>query len=316
MENIDYFDGIIGQINAKKTLSFSLDCQRNTGVMRNFLVVGGFGLGKTKICKQFASHVVNYPNKSIRPFIEVNCSSIDKTNSFNSFWDEVLFPYGIKQSFTIILDEAHNMPDECQNHLLTILNPNSEHKNTYNHLGTSYTFDFRQNNFIFSTSDPNKLLTALIQRLKRVDLDGYDINQLSEIIKGETKEINIGSDLLKKIASVTRKNARQAVELSQDIVGYSLSRKISEFEYEHWEDFRNQLSIFNLGLNMVEIRILKALKERGSMSLTSLSSLLNSNAEAIRAYYEPFLLSEGLMHIEAAKGRGLTKLGQEYINSL
>ena len=312
-EDNQYFNGVIGQTDAKKVLSFHLDIQNTTGLISNFLIVGAFGVGKNRITASFASHIVKYPSKLARPIAMVNCASIE---SLQSFWDEVIMPFAINGSYTIHLDEAHKIPENVQVMLLGLLNPNPEYKNTYMYQGVEYTIDLKKSSFIFTTSNPDELLLPLINRLVRVDLSSYDIQQLSQIISNGLKEIQFEKDLLPKIASVSRKNARQAIKLSEDIRKYSLSKNIKQFNTGHWKDFCNQLSIYPLGLNTIEVKIMKTLKERKSMSLTCLSAVLGSNTTSVRSFYEPFLLSEGLLNIVTPKGRELSAAGQNYVNNL
>jgi len=309
----DYFEGIIGQTNAKKVLSFHLDVQNTTGLISNFLIVGGFGTGKNKITHTFASKITKYPKNDFRPIAEVNSASID---TIQSFWDEIITPFALNGSYTIHLDEAHKLPENVQVMLLSLLNPNPEYKNNYTYQGITYTIDLTKSSFILTTSDPDQLLLPLVNRLVRVDLGSYNIEQLSQIISKGLKDIEFESDLLPKIASVTRKNARQAVKLSEDIRKYSLSNKITRFNKEHWGDFCNRLSVYPLGLNTIELKIMQTLRERQPLSLTCLSAVLGMNTQSVRTFYENFLLSEGLIRIVTPKGRELSPLGIQYMKDL
>ena len=311
--NKDYFSGVIGQTNAKKTLSFHIEIQNETGLLSNFLIVGAFGVGKNKITETFAANIIKYPEKTVRPTVVVNCASVE---NFQDFWDSVMIPFVIDKSYTIHLDEAHKIPEDVQVMLLSILNPTPDYKNTYSYQGSQYVIDFRKCSFILTTSDADQLLLPLVNRLTRIDLDNYNIEQLSEIICNNLKEIKFEKDLTPNIADVCRKNARQAIKVSEDIRKYALSNKIVYFNSEHWGDFCNRLSIKPLGLNDIEIKILKILKERKSLSLTCLSAMLGSNTQSVRAFYEPFLLAEGLLNIVTPKGRELSKYGVELTNRL
>jgi len=73
-----------------------------------------------------------------------------------------------------------------------------------------------------------------------------------------------------------------------------------------------------MGLNKIEVSILKHLQEAGDagMSLTSLSAHTLMTRESIQRDCEIFLLRLGLITIETPKGRVLTTKGKSYLAEL
>ena len=114
------FDGLIGQDNVKKKLSFYLKAFNKTSICPFLNFVGAKGLGKTEFAKAFARNLTN-EDGSKRPFIEINCSTI-KNNE--AFFEQIFLPVIANNEVTILLDEAHALPKDLTNAFLTIFNNN------------------------------------------------------------------------------------------------------------------------------------------------------------------------------------------------
>ena len=69
-----------------------------------------------------------------------------------------------------------------------------------------------------------------------------------------------------------------------------------------------------LGLNDIEIQILKALRERKVCSLTNLAAKVGMTTECIRRDFEMYLQKQSLMNIGTG-GRSLSKQGLDYLKT-
>ena len=154
-----------------------------------------------------------------------------------------------------------------------------------------------------------------MDRLKRIDLQAYTHEDLAKIVAISAPEVNFKDGVLECISSVVRGNARQCVQMANDIRTFLCGK--TEFGMESWNKLTSILSIKPLGLSPIEIELLKFMQERpqGS-SLTNLAARSGLSREAVQKDYESYLQSQGLMEITAGKGRQLTAKGQQYLKDL
>jgi Holliday junction resolvasome RuvABC ATP-dependent DNA helicase subunit len=195
-----------------------------------------------------------------------------------------------------------------------MLNPNREGRNTYIYDEYELTFDFRLHTFIFATSEPQKLLDTLKDRLQPIDLEEYTPDQMERIIQLGAKDVTFKDGVLSEMATVLRGNARQAQNMAEIILtglkgGHTFGRK-------EWENLKFSLDIYPLGLNPTEIQVLKILADRPQgTSLTNLAARTTLTKDALQKDYEMYLQKHGLMQITTA-GREITAKGLEYLRSL
>jgi Holliday junction resolvasome RuvABC ATP-dependent DNA helicase subunit len=298
------FSEIVGQEKIKAKLNFLLDGYNQTKVMPHLLFVAPRGCGKTLIAQKTA----NLMHRQ-RTLI-VNCSTI---KNVKSFFNQIMIPYVYDKDITIIFDEASELPRDVTMALLTILNPNSTNQNDFSFEDGSYTFRFNQNSFIFCTTEAQKIFHALLDRLYRIDLQDYSYVELGKIISGNlsTKNQKINISIIDEIASVCRSNARQAQSMANQISGYLAGKKSNELTKDGWEEIKNKLSIYPLGLSEIELNVIKILKEHGEVRLTNLSAKTNLTKDMLQKNVELYLVRNSLIEVRPT-GRALTKKGQDY----
>src|SRR4051812_16646116 len=91
---LDVFDGIVGQVAAKKKLSFFHDSYLATRLVPNMMFVAPKGNGKTTLARAFAKGLVKFDEKgevvfkeetgkpARKDFVEVNCSTLKNVKQF------------------------------------------------------------------------------------------------------------------------------------------------------------------------------------------------------------------------------------------
>ena len=163
------FETLVGQKSLKKKLQFYKESCDVTQKMPFLFFVGAKGLGKTEFAKQLAKEIRN-TDGSRRPFLEINCASL---RNIRQFFNNVVIPHMVDKDITILFDEASEMPRDLEMGLLTILNPNKNHRNEFSVDDYVVDFDFRRHTFMFATSEPHKVFHALMDRLDRIDLEEY-----------------------------------------------------------------------------------------------------------------------------------------------
>ena len=297
------FKNLIGQDEVKRQLAFYADAQNKTGVAPFLMLSGAKGLGKTEFAKQYADALKNKDGGK-RPFLEINCSTIKNANAF---FEQIFLPIVMHNEITILMDEAHMLPKDLVNAFLTVFNTEKGSYKEYHHAEQIFQFDFTKQNFIFATTELDKLFAPFKDRLTIVDFKPYTVKELAEITALVCGEIEFEDGLLQDIAETTRGNARSAVKRSKEIMLYCEAKADKDYSKKDWESMSHTLGIKPLGLSNIEVEILSILKERGNCSLQMLSAVTGMSRTAIQKEAELYLLKRGLMKINGQRelsGRG------------
>ena len=303
---------IIGQTEAKSRLEFHIDGFKAGQPMPSLFFVGPRGFGKTSIATATGLRLSEI-SKGERRFFLVNSGTIANDKQLA---EQILIPLVQDKQSTILFDEAHSLKDKVVDSLLTVTQPNKEHRNTLSFNGGDIEIDLLKNSFMFATTQPHKVDMALMNRTKRIDLVDYSNDDLSKIIYRNASDIRFHHGTLLTLASVCRNTARQAVMLADDVKTYLAPRHQSTFGNEDWENLRKRLSIHPLGLSGLELQVLNILGASKDVSLTRLAATMCMTPESIRRDCELFLLKNGLIEIQQSKGRNITPAGRMYLKAI
>ena len=305
----DIFDGLIGQDNVKKKLSFYLKAFNKTSICPFLNFVGAKGLGKTEFAKSFARNLTN-EDGSKRPFIEINCSTI-KNNE--AFFGQIFLPVIANNEVTILLDEAHALPKDLTNAFLTIFNTESTHVKDFHWEEQVFTFNFKKQTFLFATTESDKLFPPLKDRLTTIDFEPYEYSELGEILKTKVPDINFTSDALNQIAKTTRGNARNAVMRAKEIMLFCEAENSPLFDETAFIKFCDTLGVLPHGISCTEKQLLEILSDRGSCTLAMLSASTGLSPSSIRADHEQYLLRKNFMRIDGK--RKITPQGEKVLTA-
>ena len=326
--NDTLFKDIVGQDKPKKELSFYLDSYMRTRMVPNIMIVAPKGQGKTTIARELAKGLVQFdennqvmmvPSKidpsvmkeKRKPFVEVNCSTL---KSVKQFINGLVIPYVQDKDVTLLFDEASEIPRDVTMALLTILNPNPENRTTFAMDEYVCDFDFRRQTFIFATSEIQKVFHALADRLERITLADYTLTELAMIVQKGIPAVECTDNVLVDVATVLRGNARAAQKMASKIAAY-LKGNLT-FRPQDWTNLRDILSIYPLGLNSIEIQILRYLAQNTTgTSLTGLSAKTGMSRESLQKDVELFLQKHDLMRI-GTTGREITSKGLTYLKNI
>mgnify|MGYP006082429569 CR=1 FL=1 len=307
------FPDTIGQDGIKKQLAFHIRGFKATDIMPHLLFTAPRGCGKTHLAKAVARNLVKKGERKCKPLLEINCASL---KNVRQLFNQVIIPYANNADVTLLFDECSELPRDIAMAMLTILNPNKDHRNTFAIEEYTVDFNFRQQTFIFCTTEGQKMFHALVDRLERIDLEEYENSHLGAIVKlGLDKGIVINKNALESVSRVLRGNARSAQKMAMKINQYCHAEKRKRFREVDWKKFSDQLSINPYGLMPAEIKLLEVLDEVKSMRLTQLASKLAMSRQAVQYDYEIYLQKLGLIGIETA-GRYLTPSGKEYLKTI
>jgi Holliday junction resolvasome RuvABC ATP-dependent DNA helicase subunit len=266
---------------------------------------GAKGLGKTEFAKSFAKNLYNRDGDR-RSFLELNCSTI-KNNE--QFFEQIFLPLIADNEITILFDECHALPLDLTMAFLTIFNTEKNARKHFEWNEMTFEFNFKQQTFIFATTETDKIFPPLKDRLTSVDFEKYSQEDLADIVKLCLPHICFSDDCIKKVATTIRGNARSAVKRAKEIDLYCGAKDISLFDSKHFEDLCDQVGILPLGISHTEKQILEALNTCGSATLTGLAAKIGMSKTALLRDHELYLLHKSLIEID-----GKRKITGEGIN--
>ena len=302
------FPDIVGQDKAKKKLMFFHRGYKASGIIPHLMFIAPKGCGKTTLAKAIGKNLEGEKGKPKR-FLEINCSTI---KNVKQFFNQVIVPHVANKECTVLFDEASELPKDVTMMLLTCLNPNENNRNEFAYEDYVVDFDFRIHSFLFATTEAHKIFHALMDRCERIDLEEYSYNQLGTIISRQMKGIKFEKGVLEDVATILRGNARAAQKMANNMKSYLKVKGSDKFMNKDWEIMRDELGILPLGVNRIELIVLRALKEKKECSLTHLAAKTGLTPQCLRQDFEMYLQKMNLMEITTS-GRALTKTGHEYL---
>ncbi len=321
MIKTETFPDVVGQPEAKKKLAFYLNSYNHTHIMPNLMFCAQKGQGKSMLAKELAKQLIAYGEDDkplLKPdgkttkkktWLELNAVTI---KTLNGFVRGTLAQHVVDKDCTVFIDEAHMLKKDVEQALLTMLNPNETNRTQFVHDDYTVDLDFRKQTFIFATSESQDIVGPLMNRLKRIDLQSYSLEDLGQIAQKGAPEVSFIEGVLEDIATVVRSNAREAVKMAGEVRTYLCGN--TKFGRRQWNDLKDILSIKPLGLSPIEIDLMRFMAERpGGSSLTNLAARSGLSRGAVQQDYESFLQHCGFMEITAGKGRQLTARGYEYL---
>ncbi len=305
----DIFPSIVGQESAKRKLSFYVDSFKETGIVPNAMFVAPKGCGKTTLAKAYAKSLGQ--NNANKIFIELNCSGI---KNIRNLFVSVFVKYFPNNDVTILFDEASELPKDVTMSLLTVLNPNEENKNTLVVDDYAVDFDFKRHTFLFATSEAQWVFPALMDRLDRIDLEEYTYAQLGVIVHNNLPDVSFDPQAMVEVTKTLRGNARAAQKMATQIKMY-LGKAKKDFTNDDWTNLSAVLGLLPLGLNRIELQLLRILRDVRDCSLTNLSAKTGLTRECVQRDFEMYLQKMNLMRISTS-GRNITPQGLDYLKLL
>jgi len=305
-----YFDKMIGQEALKRKLSFYIGAFKQTSRMPFLLFSGAKGTGKTAFAKE-TSKCLCKKDGSSRPSYVIN-SSILRNNQ--TFFENIYLTLIHDKDANIILDEAHNIPSDISQALLTICNSEKDPVRRFQWQDATYEFDFERISMFFCTTEQDKLFPPLKDRLAVVDFESYTKQNLIDLVKMYAEDVLFKDGIVESIAKATRGNARSCVKMAQDVETYCKSKEQITFGPDDWAELKADLGILPLGLTNSEVIVLRELNKRGACSLNMLAAATGLSRSALQRDIEQYLLKQDLIRIDGK--RKITKDGQKILASI
>jgi len=213
----------------------------------------------------------------------------------------------------IFLDEAHELPKKLVVAFLSILNTEKKTVVHYTHQDVEYVFDFSKINFVFATTEMDRLCAPFKDRLTVIDFTPYSNSEVKDIIKKRIPAVKFAAGVLDDIATTIRGNARSAVKRAKEVEMFCERKNNTSFSLQEWSNLRHEVNINKNGLTNTEIQVLRVLKDRGPSTLTMLSAVTGMSRTSLQRDVETHLLKVNYLRIEGTRqitGSGLTFLEQ------
>jgi len=291
------FDEIIGQSSVISTLSLYLDAFKETERLPFINFQASRGSGKSHIARAFRSGLRRKDGSKV-PMLEVNCASIKGTNQFF----EQIVPMWVNNDALLFLDELHNCPKGLQQIFLSLFNVDRSPIREVTHEGIPYVFDFTKISFLGASTDHQRLVEPLRDRLRNIALEEYTPDQLFEIFLNNLENrVNIEASAKPAIISTFRGNPRDAVVKAEDLKTYIAAQSSKNICEVGWDAFCRTMGILPLGLSFSEMQLIKALGKNGDCSLNMLSSVTGFERSAIQNDYEKLLFRKGLLVVDSKR---------------
>jgi len=305
-----YFPDIIGQDRVKKALGFYIDGFKETNCIPHLMFTAPRGCGKTTMATAMAKNLK--ANGSIKPLITINCSTI---KSLKQFFNMIVIPHMVERDATVLFDECSELPKDVTMALLTITNPNKENRNEFSYEDYNVTFDFRRLSFMFATTEGQSIFHALMDRMERIDLEEYKLDELGQIVLMGLDGYTVDKKTLESISSVLRGNARAGQKMAMKMKLYLDAKNKKHLDNKDWKELCSKLGILPLGISVQELNLMRYMARKKATRLTELAAITGLSKGAIQKDYELYLSKMGLMEIQP-EGRSLTTKGLEYLNEL
>lgn len=307
-----YFEGVIGQEKSKKVLSFYVDYHKKFKTIPHFCFTAQKGDGKTMLATTFSKHLYEESGKKKNFAPTFNAANI---KNVDDFWGNIILPYvDSSDEYSILIDEASELPRDVMMLLLTALQPNERNRNVVTHDGVSVDVNFAKTTFLFATTDPQKLTNAFKSRLKIIALQQYGTEELKTIIANKLSDSSITptETALNKIVGYIKTNGRAATLMGKDIIDYCKLNDKHSFGIHDCDDLIEIHNFKPFGINENDLQILRALTTRRFLKLMDLEATTGLEQGAIRLEFESNLIKNGLIGRDSA-GRFLTNKGLKFL---
>ena len=191
------FPKVIGQTKAKKKLSFYVENYLSSYILPHLCSL------RQRVAQDIDPEKLPSSGGNTQ-LLPVNCAGI---KNLKGFCQQLLALQADNTHFTLIFDEASELPKDVTMGLLTMLNPNDDNRNRFTFGDYVIDIDFKRHTFMFATTEADKLFHALQDRCTRIDLEDYNYDELGAIVALSLKRVNFQDGVLPEIASTLRGNA-------------------------------------------------------------------------------------------------------------
>ena len=300
------FNDFIGQGRLLGLLKKLVEGARARGsAIRSMLIVGGPGQGKSALAQALAREYGGEGESETPTFHRLIAG---RGISAKAICERLRL---LKFGDIVFIDEAHSLNPDSQETLYIALDEWKIFASTEDGKLDRATFtSVAQFALILATTLPGLILPPLRDRLTRVELDPYLVEELKAIAEAAAKSsgVEITPQAARFLAKRSQGSPRQICQAIDLMI--TLNPNVTEFNLDHGRDFFTALGIDSNGLTLLQqgyLRILATTSNRMA-SLERLASALSIDGAFVRRDVEMFLVTEGFITI-TPRGRRITDKG-------
>lgn len=309
-------DQVVGQERAKQALELLIHGYKQRNVMPPVGVFGGSGLGKTHLVHSWADQIG-------AKVIYINGTSVKDAIAFRGFFKDAREDQ--RNYYIMFIDEAHRLPSRVQDNLLSVLeNPAILCTVATRDMGRVVCVDgvryiekgdvMREElpanmSFVMATTDPAQLKEPVLNRLRKIYLTPYTIDDKIEIAMNHLVKNGMSASvtIFEALAQRSRSIRHLKTELCDTFTDISTLHG-ENTEEDNLDMLDSMLGMDSDGATDQDRDYLEYLVENNTVGIDTMAGKLRIDKKEVVKHIEPFLLEKGWIHI-TGKGRRLTSTG-------
>ena len=300
-------DEFVGQAKLKERLNILIEsAQERSDPLDHVLFSGPPGLGKTTL----AGIVAHELNTRLRA---TSGPALERPG------DIAAILTNLEPADVFFIDEIHRTPRAVEEvlyaamedfHLDIVLGKGASAR--------SIRLDLPPFTLIGATTRVGNVAAALRDRFGFLDrLDYYTAEELEAIVRRSASilERELKDDGARVISTRSRGTPRVANRLLRRVRDYAVARADGIVDRQNAEDALDVFEVDSIGLDKVDVGILRAVVEKfdgGPVGLSTLAIAVGEEPETVEDAYEPYLLQQGLLK-RTPRGRVATSTAYEHL---